>query len=164
MKKFNPLRIMLLAYLQAATDGGASRYDVMTNINLFFAKIDTAYSPGAFYHETKKLIAENMIEISHDKIAATPLAHSWLKEQMTSAPLPSSILGRVYYLSAAALLQTAEDRRIAIKRIEIDMINFDQKDQPSRQSMSALASVTNTWISQLNIAVRRVASELSDNI
>lgn len=159
MKQFNPLRLLILAYLQSLADSSASRYEVMTNINLLFGQIDAPYSPGAFYHETKKLAIDEMIEFNQDVISITPHGASWLKEQLTSAPLPGSIVGRIYFLSAAALLRDPDARRTAFKRMEIDMINFNHNAVNSGQSMGTVESVTDIWLPQLRTAIKRTVSE-----
>ena len=161
MQKFNPLRVLLLAYLQSVDNDGSTRYEAMININHVFSEIDTPYSPGAFYHEVKKLAAAGMINNDQEKITIAQPGLSWLSEQMSSSPLPASITGKIYYLCAASLLRDSESKLQAIRRIEINMININHISDKIGQELGALRSATNSWISQLNLAIKRFTSDLS---
>lgn len=161
MQKFNPLRVLLLAYLQSVDNDGSIRYEAMININHVFSEIDTPYSPGAFYHEVKKLAAAGMINNHQERITIAQPGLSWLSEQMSSSPLPASITGKIYYLCAASLLRDSESKLQAIRRIEINMININHISDKISQDFGALMSATNSWISQLNLAIKRFTSDLS---
>ena len=161
MQKFNPLRVLLLAYLQSVDNDGSTRYEAMININHVFSEIDTPYSPGAFYHEVKKLAAAGMINNHQERITIAQPGLSWLSEQMSSSPLPASITGKIYYLCAASLLRDSESKLQAIRRIEINMININHISDKMNQDFGALMSATNSWISQLNLAIKRFTSDLS---
>jgi DNA-binding PadR family transcriptional regulator len=161
MQKFNPLRVLLLAYLQSVDSDGSTRYEAMININQIFSEIDTPYSPGAFYHEVKKLAMDSLIEISHDRIAITQAGLSWLREQITLSPLPASITGKIYYLCAASLLRDQSERTQALKRVEIQMINNNHINANSDREAGAISLATGIWRSQLNSAIKRSILELS---
>lgn len=160
MPSFNPLRTLLLAYLHSVPDGTVSRYEAMTNINLFFSRIDKPYSPGAIYHETGKLEHERMIEIKRDKIQVSDASLNWLQSQLTTSPLPGSILGKLTFLVAASLLADKRARQSAMKRLEIDMININHNDAVNASSLGGVELATSICLSNLLLATKRSVLEI----
>jgi hypothetical protein len=155
MPAFNPLRTLLLAYLHSVPTGTVSRYEAMTKINLFFGKVDKPYSPGAIYHETGKLERDKLIEFNQDKISPTSASLRWLQTQLTTTPLPSSILGKLTFLVAASLLADNRVRETALKRLEISMIDSNQYGTNPDPLTSDIESATNICLSNLLLAARR---------
>lgn len=161
MPEFNPLRVILLATLQSKSTESVSRYSVMIEINHIFGTMDSPYSPGAVYHETKKLLSERLIKFDQKDMQITSLGVQWLYTQLSSAALPSSILGKVYYLIAADLVKEAEIQTRALRRIEIEMI----KNNHNRPSNEHTPSLTNraltTCLIHLSAALRKSVIDLS---
>ncbi len=151
---------MSLAYLDSLPKQSASRYDIMININQFFAWIDKPYSPGAFYHEIKKQAELKLIIINHDSVAVTALAKDWLARQFTQSPLPDSIVGKATFLAATTLLLDPSLRQIALKRLEIEMINYNQISSSHDRGVGRLEWATNTCLSNLRTGLKKAVLEI----
>ena len=155
MEKFNPLRAILLATLQARPIEATSRYELMTISNQIFGAIDSPYSPGAIYHEAKKLLEAKMITINHESLHIAPLGADWLSALLSSEDLPGSITGRVYYLIVADLCGQPRLRQEALKRIEIEMIKIDHLTPRSEPSKTGINRALNTCLSHLAPAIQK---------
>jgi len=151
---------MSLAYLGSLPEQTASRYEIMININRLFTQLDKAYSPGALYHEVKKQEELKLIIINHDNVSATALAREWLVRQFTHSPLPGSILGKATFLAATTLLLDPNLRQIAIKRLEIDMINYSQIARSNAPEIGRLEWATNTCLSNLGMGLKKSVLEI----
>jgi hypothetical protein len=161
MLAFNPLRLILLATLQSRPRKKLSRYAVMIDINHIFSAIDSPYSPGAVYHEASKLKQEQMITINQSELEITASGIRWLQDQLSITPLPSSILGKAYYLIAADLVGNADIRKIALQRVEIDMIKnrqIEPKNEPVRSSSNP---ALNICLSNLSDALKKTVIDIS---
>ena len=161
MKNPSPLRYMSLAYLDSLPNRTASRYEVMININRFFAQLDKPYSPGAFYHEINKQAELSLININQNEISASSITREWLAKQFTTSPLPSSILGKAAFLAAAALLVDPAVRQAAIRRLEVDMIKLNHIAAGSDLDASTPEWATTTCLSNLQLGLKRAVLDIS---
>lgn len=163
MKTTSNLQLITLAHLSRSQGRRKTLYEIMIEVNQIFTLVDAPYSPGAFYPAMKSLAKEKMININHNGccIERAGLAHT--EALLLSQPLPGSPMGILYRLLAANILGDAKIRSAAKKRIDIELIKFDQStedvSQKNRQSNQALNIVRQ----QLSLCLRKILLELRDD-
>ena len=160
MKATSNLQLIALAYLSQTQGKSITLYELMIEINHVFAATDTPYSPGAFYPAMKGLAKENMISINQSNCRAEPPGLAHIRDILLNQPLPVSPMGILYRLIAANILSDNQTKAAALKRIDIELIKFNQtqedRDQQTRHPELAL----NTMRQELSRCVRRILLEL----
>ena len=126
MKTVSPLQVVTLAHLSRSQNERVTPYEIMTEINQIFALIDTPYSPGAFYPAIKNLSKNKMININQSGCRIEPAGTAYLETVLLHHPLPGSLTGILYRVIAANISANSKLRTEAIKRIDIELIKFDQ--------------------------------------
>lgn len=162
MKTTSTLQLITLAHLSRTQGERKTLYEIMIKTNQIFALIDNPYSPGAFYPAMKSLAKVKMININQHGCCIEPGGLAHLETLLLSQPLPGSSIGILYRLLAANMLADTRTRSAAIKRIDIELIKFDQKigvtDQQAGQARQALDIVRQ----QLGLCLRKILLDLRD--
>ena len=126
MKTTSNLQVVTLAHLSRSPDERKTLYEVMTEVNQLFALIDTPYSPGTFYPAMKSLNRAKLISINQSGCLIEQLGLTHLEAILLNYPLPVSLTGVLYRLMAANISADADLKSKASKRIDIELIKFDQ--------------------------------------
>lgn len=123
MKPMHTLRLLALSNLQQQPTQNLTRYDLMTKINHAYSLLDSPYSPGAVYHEIKKLSSEKLIKIDPSGAQILPAGLQAFHTEITQGVLPKALTPLLARCFAIHSVAEARIREIGLKRLSIELIN-----------------------------------------
>ena len=162
MKTPSNLQLIALACLSRAQNKRKTLYELMIEVNHIFALADTPYSPGAFYPAIKKLSKAKMININQDGCIIEQAGITHLEASLMRHPLPDSFMGILYRLIAASILADRNLRREAVKRIDIELIKFNQNQSQAGQGKRRSELAPSFIRQHISSCLRRIALDLRD--
>ncbi len=164
MKPYSNLRLLLLAHLQMKTELRIdTRYQLMTITNQVMEILDTPYSPGAVYHETRKLQHEKLIEINQSFVITT-LGEQSLHNELTQSPSPEGLVPLLVRCYVIAILTNTDTKKIAAKKLAIKMIDFNHVDKQNDSKQSDDLLALNLWRQNVSALVKKSVSQLLTEI
>ena len=161
MKTLTNLHILALSLLDRPGKPRLTLYELMTEVNQVFSLVEAPYSPGAFYPAMRSLAKAKMITINHEGCTIEASGLSQLQAALLTAPLPGSFLGILYRALAAHFLADLKTKTAALKRIEIELIKFDQTSPKTSPLLGPTSRALKSTRQQISICLKRIVTDLS---
>lgn len=154
MNLTQPLPMLILALLDRDASP-PTRYSIMITINQMVAMIESPYSPGAIYACVERLSTAKMIKFNHDLIEITPLGSHSIRGLIAVTPLPSGFKDIMYRLLATCLHSDPHVRVDGLKRLDVEMIKFNQFAMIIEPGNGLLGPALNICRQNLSTAIRK---------
>lgn len=160
MRELTQLHTWILSSL-SGQNNPVTRYEIMQTLNYAAAFVDTPYSPGATYHAIKQLLQRGLIKINQDKISISPLGKEALLAELTNSNPFQSVSKNLARILQIQVVRDAPLRAKAMKKIQVEMINFSQKTTEVGHLSGDDVKAINICRSEMSKALQRIVSELS---
>lgn len=161
MRSLTRLHLWVLSTLSGKKEP-VTRYEVMQTLNRAVALIDAPYSPGATYHAIKQLADGHMIEINQELLSITRSGSDVLHKTLIENSQDQSIASYLSKLLQAHLISDSDIRKECLKKVRIEMINYNQNGMESTQHSDSAMKAINICRLEIGRTISRIASELAD--
>lgn len=150
------MRLLLLAHLQIKTGPKINtRYQLMTIINQVIEVLDAPYSPGAVYHEIKKLQLEKLIDFNHN-FRLTILGEQLLHTELTQTPPPEGLVPLLVRCHVISILTNTNVKETSAKKLVVKMIEHNHIKRKNDSLPSDNISSLNIWRHNISEQTRKL--------